>query len=114
MLDLIARHSRFVKSFHVFLYEHEGALFRFKAQLQFTDGSKIFIKEYVFENQERKYAYHWTDTSENLICRWDNANHWPDISTFPHHKHMGSKVYESTETSLGDVLELIIQKMEIH
>jgi hypothetical protein len=38
-------------------------MLRFKAQLTFTNDSKLFIKEYVFENKERKYAYHWTDTS---------------------------------------------------
>ena len=68
---------------------------------------KLFIKEYVFENKERKYAYHWTDNAGNLICRWDNAKHWPDISTFPHHKHSGNGVSESTETSVGDVLNRI-------
>ncbi|MDL1969078.1 MAG: hypothetical protein LWW97_11220 [Deltaproteobacteria bacterium] len=66
MLDLIARHERFIKSFHVSLYEQEGEMLRFKAQLTFTNKSKLFIKEYVFENKERKYAYHWTDSSGNM------------------------------------------------
>lgn len=112
MLDLIARHERFIKSFHVPLYEQEGEMLRFKAQLTFTNDSTLFIKEYVFENKERKYAYHWIDTSGNLICRWDNANHWPDISTSPHHKHTDDKVSESTEISIGDVLNRIIVKLE--
>ena len=47
----------------------------------------------------------------NLICRWDNANHWPDISTSPHHKHTGNKVFESTKTSIGDVLNRISKKL---
>jgi len=112
MLDLISRHERSIKSFQVFLYEHEGELFRFKAELQLVNESKLFIKEYIFRGNERKYAYHWTDASENLICRWDNANHWPDISTFPHHKHLSSGVYESIETSFSDVLNAIIKKLE--
>jgi len=112
MLDLIARYERFIKSFHISLYEQEGEMLRFKAQLTFTNDSKLFIKEYVFENKERKYAYHWTDTSGNLICRWDNAKHWPGISTSPHHKHTGNEVFESTETSVGDVLNRISEKLE--
>lgn len=112
MLDLIARHSRFIQSFHVSLYEQEGGSFRFKAEVTFINGSKIHIKEYLFGNRERKYAYHWTDESENLICRWDNANHWPNISTFPHHKHKDDEVVESTETSFGDVLINIIMNFE--
>jgi len=70
------------------------------------------IKEYVFENKERKYSYHWTDASGNLICRWGNANHWQGISTSPHHKHTGSEIFESTETSIGDVLNRISEKLE--
>ena len=112
MLDLIARYDRFIKSFHVPMYQQEGEILRFNAQLIFTNDSKLFIKEYIFENKERKYAYHWIDSSGNLICRWDNANHWPDISTSPHHKHSGDKVFESTETSVGDVLNKIIEKLE--
>ena len=112
MLDLIARHKRFIKSFHVSLYEQEGEMFRFNAQLTFTNDSKLFIKEYVLENKERKYAYHWTDTSGNLICRWDNANHWPGILTCPYHKHTENEVLESTEISIGDVLNRIIEKVK--
>ena len=111
MLDLIAKHEKLIKFFHVLLYEKEGKLLRFKAQLIFINDSKLFIKEYVFENKERKYAYHWTDSSESLICRWDNANHWPDISTFPHHKHTDNQVFESTEISFDDVLSIIIKKI---
>jgi sugar lactone lactonase YvrE len=112
MLNLIARYERFIKSFQVSLYEQEGEMLRFKAQLTFTNDSKLFIKEYVFENKERKYAYHWADISGNLICRWDNANHWTGISTSPHHKHTGNEVSESTETSVGDVLNIISEKLE--
>jgi len=111
MLDLIARYEQYIKLFRVFLYEQEGELFRFKAELRFKDGSRIFIKEYVFKGSERKYAYHWENQVGNLICRWDNASHWPDISTFPHHKHLNGAVHESTETSLADVLNTITEKM---
>ena len=112
MLDLIARYERFIKSFRMSLYEQEGEMLRFKARLSFTNDSTLFIKEYVFENKERKYAYHWADASGNLISRWDNANHWPDISTSPHHKHTEHGVFESTETSVGDVLNIINEKFE--
>jgi hypothetical protein len=94
MLDLIVRHEQFIKSFQVLLYEQEGELFRFKAELIFKDESKIFIKEYVFKGSERKYAYHW-----------------PDILTFPHHKHINSAVDASSETSLADVLEVIVKTL---
>ena len=57
MLDLISKYQDIIKSFHVLLYEQEGEDFRFKAQVTFRNGSKLFIKEYLFENKERKYSY---------------------------------------------------------
>jgi len=36
-----------------------------------------------------------------------HAKHWMNIPTFPHHKHVGSDVVESTETTLDDVLFII-------
>lgn len=112
MLDLIAEHSDLVKAFRVYTFEQEGILLRFKAELMLFDGSKIFIKEFVFESGERKYAYHWVDSRGDSICRWDNAEHWPNISTFPHHKHIGDHVLESTDTSINDVLYRVRCKLE--
>ena len=34
-----------------------------------------------------KYSFHWQSASGALICRWDNAPHHAEISTFPHHMH---------------------------
>ena len=104
MLNLIEKYRRFIKAFHVSQYELEANTYRLKMQITFIDESNLVIKEYLFKNRERKYAYHWSDKNGNLICRWDNAKHWMDIPTFPHHKHFGSEVVESTETTLEDVL----------
>jgi len=37
MLNLIDRFKHVIKSFHVFLYEQEGEILRFKAELTFTN-----------------------------------------------------------------------------
>ena len=112
MLDLISKYQDLIKSFHILLHEQEGEVFRFKAQVTFKNDSKLFIKEYLFENKERKYSYHWSDSLDNLICRWDNANHWVDTPTHPHHKHIGNDVSESIETSIEDVLFIICEKID--
>ena len=111
MLDLFEKYEQFIKAFHISCYELEGEIYRFKANLTFIDNSQLFIKEYLFENYDRKYAYHWTDDSGKLICRWDNANHWTHISTFPHHKHVGNQVLDSTEITLDDVLTIICEQI---
>jgi len=55
------------------------------------------------------------DKDNNLIIRWDNSEHWPSISTFPHHKHLGAekKVQASTEVLLEDVLEYIQNQISV-
>ena len=33
------------------------------------------------------YNYHWADATNQLIQRWDNTPHHPEVSGFPHHAH---------------------------
>jgi hypothetical protein len=60
-----------------------------------------------------KYRYHYQELSaHNCIFRYDNAKHHPQLTTFPHHKHIGSEtepdnVTESPEISLENVLREI-------
>jgi hypothetical protein len=98
-----------VTDYQIELYEHESSLFRFKATVILVDGSKLRIKEYRFSDGSRKYAYHWESADGILKTRWDNAEHWPNVSTYPHHKHQDSSdnVQPSTETGLEDVLKHI-------
>ncbi len=112
MLDQIGKYKHLIKSFHVHCYEQEEGSFRFNAQITFTDDSNLFIKEYLFDNKERKYAYHWSDSRGEMICRWDNASHWIDIPTFPHHKHIGNEIHESVATSIDDVLSRISDNLK--
>jgi len=109
VLNLLKRYKPTVVDYQIQLYEHETFLLRFKAAVIFIDGSKLRIKEYRFSDGSRKYAYHWESADGILKVRWDNAEHWPNVSTFPHHKHLAvsDNVQPSTETSLEDVLKYI-------
>jgi len=33
------------------------------------------------------YRLHWQDKEGRLIRRWDNAPHYPELESFPHHVH---------------------------
>ena len=70
---------------------------------EFMEVKNIETKEKV------KYRYHYMDKKNNLIFRYDNANHHPKIKTFPHHKHTKDNVIESTEPELFDVLLEILK-----
>ena len=50
------------------------------------------------------YRYHFQDGQNNLIFRYDDTPHFPDIKSFPHHKHLKNDV---VETKKPDVLAVI-------
>ena len=75
-----------------------------RSVLQLSDGSKLEFSEYVQVApgsviNVTTYSYHLTDAHGNLICRWDNAPHYPNLLGFPHHRH------EIFLTESGDQLE---------
>jgi hypothetical protein len=36
------------------------------------------------------YSYHWANATNQLITRWDNTPHFPDLPGFPDHLHDGA------------------------
>lgn len=78
---------------------HDGSLLEFDEVIIFRDGQIIKLR----------YAYHYQDEAGKLIFRYDNAPHHPTISTYPHHKHVGSTVEPAQEPDLSQVLREIEQ-----
>lgn len=56
------------------------------------------------------YSYHCADFEHNLVVRWDNTPHFPDLEGFPHHKHSGSP--ETVEPSLPMNIFKVIDEIE--
>jgi len=67
----------------------------FEGRLRFWDGSLLeFVETLVvrgFLIVKTDYAYHYQDSEDQIIFRYDNAPHHPEIATFPHHKHFFDK-----------------------
>jgi len=65
------------------------------------------------------YAYHWEQRRQRgRLYRWDNAPHYPRVSTFPDHFHHGdeSMIVESylnsmPEAALRQVLEFVRRQL---
>ena len=51
------------------------------------------------------YRYHFQDEQNNLIFRYDNTPHFPDLSSFPHHKHLPNQVIASEQPNIGNALQ---------
>ena len=65
-------------------------------------GHKLFIKEYLFSDESRKYSYHFQNNKDEIIFPYDNAPHWNKFDNFPHHKHSDDQVYNSKSVSIED------------
>jgi hypothetical protein len=109
LLDIFDLYEEIIDDYEIISFRSEAGSYELIAVLQFVVTSELYIKEYLFQDTVRKYAYHWQTDKGKLIIRWDNARHWKNISAYPHHKHYGvvGKVKPSEEHTLEKVLEFI-------
>jgi hypothetical protein len=84
-----------------------------EGRLIFYDGSLLEFDETILVRGEEllklRYAYHYQNASGEIIFRYDNAPHYPNIPTYPHHKHVGSTVQPSSIPDLSEVLSEVEQ-----
>ena len=89
--------------------QEEDTIF-IKLRITLIDGSVIHTKEYT-DIDTRKYAPHWQGADEIRLVRWDNAFHFPNLISFPHHRHDyrddPETVTNSLDISLVEVLTYI-------
>ena len=83
-----------------------------KSKIILVDGSVLHVKEYIdakYTIEKVNYAYQYQDSDGNLIFRYDNARHRPDLG-FSNHKHLsdGSIVDESSMPDISDVVDEVI------
>ena len=81
----------------------------FKLKVTLANGSTLRINEQYYRDTLEQYAYYWLDTNKRLITDWDNAPHHAYLSSFPHHKHVGSQDnrQSSAETTPEEILTAI-------
>jgi hypothetical protein len=66
-----------------------------RARLALADGSQLEFSEYMQRSSTGEivvitYSYHWADANSQLISRWDNTPHFPELPGFPDHIHDGA------------------------
>ena len=90
---------------------HEGFI---RGKLQFLDESNLYWREFVdveLTIDRLMYVYQYMDSSDKLVFRYDNSGHHRKLklSTYPHHKHEGSKdnIVSSASLDLANVLKEI-------
>jgi len=83
----------------------------FRARLCLANDDFPEVSEYFVVEPDgcstMEYRHQWMDHSkQRLIKRWDNAEHFPDLTSFPHHIHVGSETNVIPGTVMG-ITELI-------
>ena len=86
-----------------------------EGRLKFYDGSLLEFDELLtvknHEVHKIRYSYHYQDSDERLIFRYDNAPHFRNIITYPHHKHIGGEEEQVVPSSPPD-LDAVLREIE--
>jgi hypothetical protein len=54
-----------------------------------------------------KYRFQYMDKRRQMVFRYDNAPHYPEVESHPHHKHVPAKVAPANMPTLEGILEEI-------
>lgn len=91
MLSLFEQNEDLFASWFVLRYEIEGDSYLLQIGAILLDGSRLELRDYLFADGSRKYAYQWMEPDGSLRQRWDNAPHWLEIATKPHHSFTSTR-----------------------
>ena len=103
---------RRLESANVERYEEEvltSSRANLRIRVRFLSGHLLEVNEaIVIEADQIKhlgYRYHFQNQHNNLIFRYDNTPHFPDLKSFPHHRHLSNKVEESEMPFILSVIQ---------
>ncbi|MDO8752309.1 MAG: DUF6516 family protein [Anaerolineales bacterium] len=84
-----------------------------RGDLVFKDGSRLHFREFVQIKRGQPanrymYAFHYMRVDETMIFRYDDSNHFPKLTSAPHHKHIAENdVIAANAPDLQSVLKEI-------
>jgi hypothetical protein len=83
-----------------------------QGRLSFIDGSSLTFSEQL-PTRRGKYRLHHMDARQQLITRWDSAPHYPELPSFPYHKHTPNGVEASEPVTLLEILNEVVAHLLI-
>lgn len=104
-----------VSGFNIVPQRREEEFAFISGEIRFSDDTFLHFREYIELKEgsaprRYKYAYHYQRPDGTIIFRYDNARHFPLVSTAPHHKHVGEdKVVAANTPDLESVLNEIAE-----
>jgi hypothetical protein len=82
-----------------------------EGSIQFCNGSELTFREFLDTTRSEPrlmYAYHYQDSTQQLVFRYDNATHRPALAQ-PEHKHTTSGIFLTTAPHLPALLDEILE-----
>lgn len=104
-----------VQHWQIMREEAQGdrGMFRYRLVFFNEDLLDIFERFVIMNGQATvlRYSYHWQRATQEFVKRWDNAPHYPNLTTDPHHLHDGNEdhVLAHPPVKITDVLTIIRQ-----
>ena len=95
--------------------EPDGGYIRVRAWLM--NGDFLNVAEYFVVSGRRcipvRYRYQWMDaTRQQMRKRWDNVEHYPGLSGFPHHVHLADgQVKPGQCVSILELLKMLMLEL---
>ena len=80
-----------------------------RIRIRFADGNLLEVNE-ALEIQSQvlvwvDYRYHYQNAKNQLIFRYDNTPHFPDLESFPHYKHLPDQVISCPRPELVKIFQ---------
>ena len=80
-----------------------------RIRIRFQNGYLLELNEaLIIKNREiasLSYRYHFQDTNAQIIFRYDDTPHFPNLKSFPHHKHLRETVLDSIKPAIIQVIQ---------
>lgn len=89
--------SRIVITYNFSVDSRSSYIALIQGKLELKDGSHLFFKEFIDLQEyleKLSYSFHYQDQENNIIFRYDNAKHKPDLG-YSHHKHINNQIIPS-------------------
>jgi len=80
-----------------------------RIRIRFQTGHMLEINESITGEKDQiihlGYRYHFQDRRNSLVFRYDNTPHFPELETYPHHKHLSGGIIPIYQPSIIEVIE---------
>ena len=88
-----------------------------RIRIRFAEGYLLELNEAVKIEAQRVrhlgYRYHLQNRENNLVFRYDNTPHYPNLDSSPHHKHLSVRVIPSDKPSIPSVILEAVQNIVV-